>query len=141
MKPMKQEALLASILFAALFLASPVAAQKAAPKAQLVADKGKLLILIDAQNVGSEDFQINSTGTGWTSHAEVKIQIPGANVSKLTSTLLLGPQNNPTRYEWSLQADKKTGGSVVFEGGNANVELRQEGAAPYTQTHMFGDQS
>jgi hypothetical protein len=113
-------------------------AQKA-EKSRFVPDRGKLRILLEGQQVGAEEFQISSTGADWTARADVKIQLPGAPASKLSSSLRFGPQGNPIAYDWSLEAEKKVSGRVSFDGGTASVELRQEGAAPYAQQHMFGD--
>lgn len=128
------------VILAALAFSPAALAQKTAERSRLVPDKGKLRIVVDGQTVGTEDFQISGAGAEWTSRAEVQVQLPGAKATKLTSNLRLGAQDRPVQYEWSLDSDKKIGGKVVFEGGNASVELKQEGAAPYTQMHMFGEQ-
>lgn len=127
-------------LLAVLTFSTVVSAQKAVERSRLVPDKGKLRVVVNGQVAGTEEFQITGAGSDWTARAEVQIQVPGAKPAKLTSNLRLGPQERPVLYEWSLDSDKKIGAKVVFEGGNANVELKQEGAAPYTQMHMFGDQ-
>lgn len=114
-------------------------AQKDA-RPRLAADKGRLRIVMDQQTVGTEEFQISGTGSEWNTRSEVKIQMAGAPAAKITSSLRLGSQERPVHYEWLLEGEKKIGGRVAFEGGVANVELRQGNEAPYTQQHMFGDQ-
>lgn len=115
-------------------------AQRGPEKPRLVAEKGKLRIVVDGQPAGIEEYQISSAGADWTSRGDVKIQAPGTNTTaRLNSTLRLGAQNNPLSYDWSLETGKKISGRVVFDGGTASVELRQEGAAPFTQQHMFSD--
>jgi len=127
------------LLVAALSVAALAAPQKDPARSRLVADKGKLRIVIDGQAVGTEEFQISGAGSDWTTRSEVKIQIPGAAAAKITSTLRLGAQERPLHYEWSLDSDRKIGGKINFEGGVANEELRQ-GEEVFTQQHMFGDQ-
>ena len=126
-------------LFAVLVMAAPALAQKEA-RPRLAADKGKLRIMIDGVVVGTEEFQISGGGAEWNSRAETKIQMPGAPASKINTSLRIGAQERPVLYDWSLEADRKISGRVQFEGGLANVELRQGTDAPYTQQHMFGDQ-
>lgn len=116
------------------------AQQKAAEKSRFAADKGKLRLVIDGQTVGTEEFQISSAGTEWSSRAEVRFQLPGAAAgSKLSATLRFGSQGNALSYDWSLDGERKVAGSVRFDGSTANVELRQDGSAPFTQQHMFSD--
>lgn len=130
-----------SIFLAGMFLLvlAPAPAQKGAEKARFAPDKGKLRIVLEGQQVGLEDFQISNSGTEWNSRAEVKIQLPGTAAAKLISSLRLAAQGNPLVYEWSLEGEKKISGRITFEGGTANVELRQQGAEPFAQQHMFAD--
>ncbi len=117
---------------------SAVAQKEAAPR--LMPDKGKLKIQFESQVIGTEDFQISGEGGEWVSRSEVKIQLPGSPAAKITSTLRLSAQERPMRYEWALDSDRKISGSIVFDGGVANEELRQGTGEPFTQQHMFGDQ-
>ncbi len=128
------------IAVAGLLAAGNAAAQKAAAGSKLAADKGKLRILLDGQQVGTEEFQLSGSGTDWTSHSEVKLQTPGGPSAKITSNLRLGAQERPLSYDWSLEGDRKISGRVQFEGGLASVELRQGSESPFTQQHMFGEQ-
>jgi hypothetical protein len=41
------------------------------------------------------------------------------------------------RYEWTMQGAKKAASTIAFTGTTANVELRMEGARPYTQQFTF----
>lgn len=132
--------ILQAMILAPLVFSPAAFAQKGAERSRLIPDKGKLRIVVNGQTAGTEDFQISGAGAEWNSRAEVQIQMPGGKPAKLSSNLRLGAQERPVQYEWSLESDKKIGGKVLFEGGNASVELKQEGAAPYTQMHMFGEQ-
>jgi len=122
-----------------LSLAAWAAPQKDAARSRLVADKGRLRIVVDGQTVGTEDFQITGNGVEWSTHSDVKIQIPGTPAAKLTTSLRLGAQERPKSYEWSMEGERKIGGRIAFEGGVANEELHQ-GTEVFNQQHMFGDQ-
>ena len=40
-------------------------------------------------------------------------------------------------YEWSTQGAKKASASIGFDGPTATIDLRVEGAKPYTQQFTF----
>lgn len=128
------------LFFATVLLVGSLAAQPKEAGSRLAPDKGKLKILLEDQTIGTEDFQVSSDGSEWVSRSEVKIQMPGAPAARITSTLRLGAQDRPVRYEWALDSDRKISGKISFDGGVANEELRQGTEAPFTQQHMFGDQ-
>jgi hypothetical protein len=114
-------------------------AQKPA-KPALVAEKGKFRVFVGPDNAASEDFSISASGAEWSARADVRITPPGGATTKVTSKLRLDAQANPVEYEWSFDGDRKISGTITFQGGTANVELRQEGAAPFTQQFFFENQ-
>jgi hypothetical protein len=101
-----------------------------------VADKGKFRITVNGQQVGKEEFEIGPSGSDWVAHGTSEIQAPKGS-SHVTGTLNLRPDGTPARYEWSTDGPKKASSVIVFNGVVANVELRVEGARPYTQQFTF----
>jgi hypothetical protein len=101
-----------------------------------IADKGKFRIMVNGQQVGKEEFEIGPSGSDWVAHGTSEIQAPKGS-SHVTGTLNLRPDGTPARYEWSTDGPKKASSVIVFNGVVANVELRVEGARPYTQQFTF----
>jgi len=99
-------------------------------------EKGRYKILVNGQQVGKEEFEIGASGGDWLVRGNAEIQGP-QGTTKVTGRLDLKPDGTPLRYEWSAQGAKKASASIEFTGVNANVELRLEGARPYTQTFTF----
>ena len=139
-----------SILFvAALTLAAAGAAamaptpQKAKDKkppagpSVFVEDRGTLQIQVDGRPAGTEEFEIRSNAGAWTARGTA--EVPGENgaTTKVTGKLELTPDGAPLRYEWTATNPKKAAATIVFEGTQAKMELRLEGAAPYTQEFNF----
>jgi hypothetical protein len=99
-------------------------------------DKGKFKILINGQQAGTEEFALSANGGNWTAHGNAEIQT-SQGVAHVTGNLELRPDGTPVRYEWTMQGAKKAASTIVFSGTTANVELRMEGARPYTQQFTF----
>jgi hypothetical protein len=99
-------------------------------------DKGKFKILVNGQQAGTEDFALSASGGNWIAHGNTEIQTP-QGAAHVTGNLELRPDGVPMRYEWSMQGAKKAASTIVFNGATANVELRMEGARPYTQQFTF----
>jgi hypothetical protein len=99
-------------------------------------DKGKFKILVNGQPAGKEDFDFSPSGGNWIARGNAEIQTP-QGTAHVTGTLELKPDGVPIRYEWSMQGAKKASSTIVFNGSTANVELRMEGARPYTQQFTF----
>ena len=55
----------------------------------------------------------------------------------VTGTLELRADGTPVRYEWSTQGTKKASASITFSGSTATIDLRVEGARPFTQQFTF----
>lgn len=100
------------------------------------ADKGKLRILVNGQQAGKEEFEISTSGDDWVAHGSSEIQ-SAQGVSHVTGTLTLRPDGDPLRYEWATQGAKKASATITFTGATANIELRLEGARPYSQQFTF----
>jgi hypothetical protein len=102
----------------------------------LVADKGKFRVLVNGQEMGKEDFEISRNGSNWTAKGTSEIQSP-QGATHLTGTLDLRPDGTPVKYEWSMQGAKKASASIAFSGPTASIELRLDGAKPFTQQFTF----
>ena len=120
-------------------LRSVPAASKNADKkspSRFVADKGKFRISVAGQQVGQEEFEIGPNGNDWTAHGTAEIQASQGN-TRVTGTLLVHADGTPVHYEWSTQSTKKASAAIAFNGLSAAVELRIEGARPFTQKFTF----
>jgi len=102
----------------------------------LTPDKGKFKILVGGQQAGTEEFVLTQNGGNWAAHGNAEVQTP-QGPAKITGNLELRLDGTPVRYEWSMQATKKTASTIVFSGSTATVELHVEGARPYTQQFTF----
>ncbi len=99
-------------------------------------DKGKFRILVNGQEVGKEDFELAPDNGNWVAHGAAEIQTSDG-VEHVSGTLELRADGTPARYEWSTQGAKKAASTVTFDGSIATIELRIEGARPYTQQFTF----
>ena len=99
-------------------------------------DKGKFKIVVSGQQAGTEEFALSASGGNWIAHGNAEMLTP-QGTAKVNGTLELRPDGVPVRYEWSMQGAKKAGSTIVFNGTTASVELRLEGARPYTQQFTF----
>lgn len=99
-------------------------------------DKGKFKILVNGQPAGTEEFSLSANGGNWVARGNAEIQTP-QGAAHVTGNLELRPDGAPVRYEWNMQGAKKAASTIVFTGATANVELRMEGARPYTQQFTF----
>ncbi len=99
-------------------------------------DKGKFKILVNGQPAGTEEFSLSANGGNWIARGNAEIQTP-QGAAHVTGNLELRPDGAPVRYEWTMQGAKKAASTIVFNGATANVELRMEGARPYTQQFTF----
>ena len=109
------------------------AAEKRSPPA---ADKGKFRIMANGQPIGKEEFEINPSGSDWTAHGISEIQTP-QGITKVNGTLTFRPDGTPVHYDWSIQGVKKASSTIAFNGTAASIELKMEGARPFTQDFTF----
>ena len=118
-----------------VFTFALAAAAIAAPLA-FTPDKGKFKILVNGQPAGTEEFSLSANGGNWVARGSAEIQTP-QGATHVTGNLELRADGAPVRYEWTMQGAKKASSTIVFNGATANVELRMEGARPYTQQFTF----
>ena len=109
----------------------------AAANSVFVSDKGKLRVLLDRQQVASEEFELSPSGSDWIAHGVVEIKIPSTPVTHVSATMRLGADGVPQSYDWSSQTEKKNGAHIVFENGVAKITLQMQGASPFQQDITF----
>lgn len=132
--------LLASAIAVALAIFAASAAFSSPPvtaSSLFTAEKGKFRILVNGQQMGKEDFEISPSGGNWVARGTTEIQAAGGGMTRVSGTLELHADGTPVHYEWSTQGAKKASATIGFSGPTATIELRLEGARPYTQQFTF----
>lgn len=114
------------------------AAQKKSPAGSVfVADKGKFKVLLDGKTIGHEDFEITSSGGGWTAKGTTHLTPEGSPAATVTGNLALQPDGAPISYEWTSQADKTNGAQILFVSSVAKMTVQLQGARPFEQDLTF----
>src|SRR5450631_3702176 len=98
--------LLLSLLAIAFGLIAQPAQKKGAAGSVLVADKGKLNILLDGKSVGREEFEIVPSGGNWLAKGSTSITPAQGASSNITGSLTLQPGGAPLTYDWTAQTEK-----------------------------------
>jgi len=101
-----------------------------------VPDKGNFRIFANGQLMGKEEFEINADGGNWVARGSSEIQSP-EGATRVSGTLALRSDGNPTHYQWAIEGKKKASAVIDFNSLTATIELRLEGAKPYTQQFTF----
>jgi hypothetical protein len=118
--------------------ASPTSAPTPANAPSVFApDKGKFRITISGQPVGSEEFEIASSGDTWLERSSMTAHAPGSSDIKSSGQLRLTADGSPVRYDWSAEALKKATGSVDFENGTAKCSADLGKASPLRKDFKF----
>lgn len=125
---------IACIVLAALGNVS--AFSQAKPQPLLAEDRGTLDILRDGQSVGTEVYRITADEQGWIARGETELRGEEGR-AKVQGELRLKADGSPERYEWSSTGQKKSSAIIRFEGTTALMELRMEGAPPFSQDFLF----
>lgn len=103
-----------------------------------VAESGKLRIVLDGQTVGSEEFEIASSGKDWVASGTTTLRPPGSEPAEVHGTLRLAADGAPEAYEWATKAQKKASAAIEFKDGVAKVSQNFEGAtSPFVQEMKF----
>ncbi len=119
-------------------LASSVSAAKPAGTPSVFSpDKGKFRITINGQQVGSEDFEISTSGDEWVERSTMSAHVPGGGDVKAAGQLRLSADGTPIRYDWSAEAQKKATGAVDFVSGTAKCSADLGGASPLRKDFKF----
>jgi hypothetical protein len=100
-------------------------------------EKGKFRVIVGGQEVGTEEFEISPSGGNWLARGTAQLHTAQGD-SRVVGILNLTADGTPLRYEWSTQgAAKKASATIDFSGATANIDLRVDGARPFTQTFTF----
>jgi hypothetical protein len=101
-------------------------------------DKGKLRILQQGIEAGTEEFSFAPAGNGWVMEDETTIHVPGSIEMRTSGQLRISADGTPQRYTWNAQGDKKASGVVDFENGTAKTSTTVSGAKqPVRQDFTF----
>ena len=112
-------------------------AKPAAAAPVFTPDKGKFRIVLDGNVVGSEDFEISSSGEAWMARGSTTAHVPGGTDIKATGQLKLSPDGAPMHYEWSAQLEKKATGIVDFVNSTAKCSIDLGLATPILKEFTF----
>src|ERR1700719_5393963 len=92
-------------------------------------DKGKLVIQLNGENIGSEQFELSQTGNNWLAKGTTELKVPGTTAAtSVSGTLMLQPDGAPISYDWTSHADQTNGAHVDFSNGTAKITLLMQGA-------------
>ena len=118
---------LAAVLASVLASGPQVSAQTApgAPSSEA----GVFLIRSNGTEIGSERFQIRQTDAGWEATGELRLQVPGGPQVSETSTLRLGANWKPARYERRQQAPQKGTLTAEFSAEGTLLSSNTEAGA------------
>jgi hypothetical protein len=101
-------------------------------------DKGKLVIQLNGETIGSEQFELTQTGNNWLAKGTTELKVPGTTAAtSVSGTLMLQPDGAPISYEWTSRADKTNGAHVIFSNGVAKITLQMQDARPFEQDLSF----
>jgi hypothetical protein len=102
-------------------------------------DKGRLVIQLNGETIGSEQFELSQSGNNWLAKGTTELKVPGTKAAtSVSGTLILQPDGAPISYEWTSRADKTNGAHVVFSNGTAKITLQMQGAQrPFEQDLSF----
>jgi len=106
------------------------------PASVFVPDKGNFRIMVNGQQMGKEEFEINPNGGNWVAHGSSEVQTPDGT-THVSGTLELQADGSPLRYEWQTQGKKKASATIQFSNLTATIDLNMDGARPYKQQFTF----
>ena len=105
------------------------------------ADKGRFRILQQGNEAGTEEFDLQPAGNGWTLQGETVIHVPGGPEMRTSGQLRLSADGTPLHYTWSAQGNKKASGVVQFENATAKTSISVTGAKqPLLQDFKFNSE-
>jgi hypothetical protein len=126
----------AALAVAGLALSVQSARPQKAPASVLSEDRGKLVITVNGQTAGAEDFSITRDGSGWVAKGTTEVDGPNG-VSHLTSELRLNAAGAPVRYFWITDKNKRASSTTEFEGMTARITLDLGEGKPVRQDYTF----
>lgn len=95
--------------------------------------------MVNGKEVGSEEFDISSSGNGWLARGNVAVRSGQGPETHITSQLQLRADGAPIHYEWTTASgSKRAGASIDFDSnGTATIHVAQNGGKPFTQQFFF----
>jgi hypothetical protein len=99
-------------------------------------DKGKLRIMQNGAEAGTEQFELAPSGNVWIARGETTIRIPGGGETRSTGQLRMNADGTPIHYDWTAQGSTKASGTVDFENGTAKTSVNL-GKQPVLQDFKF----
>jgi hypothetical protein len=112
------------------------AAQAGQANAAFTQDKGKLRILQNGAEAGTEQFELAPSGNAWIARGETTVRIPGGAETRSTGQLRMTADGTPLHYDWTAQGSTKASGTVEFENGTAKTSVNL-GKQPVLQDFRF----
>lgn len=101
-------------------------------------DKGKFRILLQGNEVGTEEFDLQPSGNAWVMNDATVIRVPGSAETHTSGQLRISRDGAPQHYTWNSQGDKKASGTVEFDNGTAKTSINISGAkGPAQQDFKF----
>jgi hypothetical protein len=101
-----------------------------------LSQRGALRILQGGQPIGSERYDIAATPTEVNARATVELRL-GEAVWHQTSSLMLGADLAPRRYEFRLEAPTKSWVRMDFQSGEATVRFPRSDGKEDQQVFSF----
>ena len=115
--------------------------ESASAPAPFTEDKGRFRIVVAGTPAGRESFEISRSGANWVARGTSEVNARGVT-THVTGVLTMAADGAPLRYDWTTQSAKKASAVVTFSGTSptgttATINLRLEGAKPFTQQFFF----
>jgi len=123
--------------FLAVASADQVHSVSNGPSQGVAPDKGKFRDKVNGRELGSEEFDIASDGSGWAASATAEIKGDNGPATHITSLLRLRADGTPLHYEWKTEGPKKASATIDFDNGTATIQLQLPGKNPFTQQLFF----
>lgn len=109
-----------------------------ATDASFTSDKGKFRILQQGNEAGTEEFDLEGSGSSWVLQEQTVIRVAGSPEMRTSGELHVSADGSPQRYTWSADGTKKASGIVNFEGGTAKTSITVPGGKqPIQQDFKF----
>lgn len=99
--------------------------------------QGQLRILLNNQPIGTERYQIVSSGTEIRARGETELRV-GEQKLRQTAALELSPGLAPRRYEWKMLEPKATWARMEFEGSVGTIHFPGPKGKDAVQVFDFG---
>lgn len=123
------------VLALGVVLAGLLAALPASRAAE--SQHGQLRIVHNGENVGTETYEITATATELQARGEI-VYVVNQQKTRQTTSLLLGADALPRRYEWKLEEPRKSWLRMEFEAGKGTIWFPDQQGREEQQVFDFG---